>query len=75
MKNVLYTVFALVLAAGLILTACGGKKTTTASPEPARKGATTATPELTRKVATFIYTQEFDNLSPLYTDKIGRAHV
>lgn len=56
MKNVLYTVFALVLAAGLILTACGGKKTTTASPEPARK------------VATFIYTQEFDNLSPLYTD-------
>ena len=50
MKNALCKVFVLVLAAGLILTACGGK-----TPRPA-------------KVATFIYTQEFDTLSPLYTD-------
>jgi peptide/nickel transport system substrate-binding protein len=64
MKNVLYKVLVLVLAAALILTACGGKKPAT---EPT---ATTTVPtaEPVRKVATFIYTQEFDTLSPLYTD-------
>ena len=61
MKNMLYKVLVLLLAAGLILTACGGKKTATAT-------TTVPTAEPVRKVATFIYTQEFDTLSPLYTD-------
>jgi peptide/nickel transport system substrate-binding protein len=54
-KSVLYPVLSLLVVASLVLGGCGGK--TTPTPEGADK-----------KVATFIYTQEFDTLSPLYTD-------
>jgi peptide/nickel transport system substrate-binding protein len=42
----------------LVLSACGGTPATTAATE---------TPKAEPKVATLIYTQEFDNLAPLYT--------
>ncbi len=59
MRNRQYAYKAVVLAAicSLVLVACGGAKT------PAAQA--TEAPE--RKVTTFIYTQEFDNLSPLYS--------
>ena len=49
----------------LILTACGPKVYPVASPEPLP--AETQAPPAERKVVTLIYTQEFDNLAPLYT--------
>jgi peptide/nickel transport system substrate-binding protein len=58
MKKVLFKMFVFVAVVSLILAGCGGKTAATAVP----------TAEPTRKVATFIYTQEFDTLSPLYTD-------
>jgi peptide/nickel transport system substrate-binding protein len=54
MKKFLFKVLVLVAVVSLALAACGGK--------------TTSTTDTTRKVATLIYTQEFDTLSPLYTD-------
>jgi len=49
----------------LILTACGPKVYPVASPESLP--AETQAPPAERKVVTLIYTQEFDNLAPLYT--------
>jgi peptide/nickel transport system substrate-binding protein len=68
MKNLFVKVLVLSAAVSLILTACGGKPaaTPTAAPNVAPTVAPTAAPE--KKVATFIFTQEFDTLSPLYTD-------
>ena len=59
MRNRRFVYKAVVLAAicSLFLAACGGAKT------PAAQA--TEAPE--RKVATIIYTQEFDNLAPLYS--------
>lgn len=51
MKKGIYVLLALLLAATMLLTACGGK--------PAGDAG---------KVATFLYTQEFDSMSPLYTE-------
>ena len=56
MKKVLFKIIVLVAVMSLTLAACGGGK------------ATSTGEDSTRKVATFIYTQEFDTLSPLYTD-------
>jgi peptide/nickel transport system substrate-binding protein len=53
MKKILFKILVLVAVISLALAACGGKTTST---------------DTTRKVATLIYTQEFDTLSPLYTD-------
>ena len=56
-RQYVYKAFVLAAICSLVLAACGGAKT------PAAQA--TEAPE--RKVATIIYTQEFDNLSPLYT--------
>jgi len=68
-KSVLYTVFALLVVASLVLSGCGGGKTTPIvsgntgyTPPPASQQ-----PEPVNKVATLIFTQEFDNLAPLYS--------
>jgi peptide/nickel transport system substrate-binding protein len=63
MKKKLF--FVLVIAA-LVLAACGGMPKTEAPVAPA--GVTEApVSQVDKKVATLIYTQEFDNLAPLYT--------
>jgi peptide/nickel transport system substrate-binding protein len=76
MKSKLAILAALLVAISLILSACGGGQETPEAPAPAEPGAqepaateppAPAAPEAERKVATLIYTQEFDNLSPLYT--------
>ena len=60
-RRTLVLVLSLVMALSLVLTACAGGQT------PAQPAASTeAVAE--KKVATFIWTQEFDSLSPLYTN-------
>jgi peptide/nickel transport system substrate-binding protein len=59
-RSVLYAVLATVIVSSVVLSGCGGAK-----PTP---DATTEPIAADKKIATFIYTQEFDNLSPLYTD-------
>jgi peptide/nickel transport system substrate-binding protein len=51
-KSVLYTFFALLVVASMVLSGCGGVK---------------PTPVVEKKVANLIFTQEFDNLAPLYS--------
>ena len=73
LKSVLFLMVALML----VLSACGGE--TAATQAPAASGGTSATeapaaaatevPAGEKKVATFIFTQEFDNLNPLYTNQ------
>ena len=72
LKSVLFLMVALML----VLSACGGG--TAATQAPAASGGTSATeapaaaateaPAGEKKVATFIFTQEFDNLNPIYTN-------
>ena len=73
----LKSVFFLMVVAMLILSACGGGGAATSAPEQpgATEAAVTEAPPATeaptaeKKVATFIFTQEFDNLNPLYTNQ------
>ncbi len=56
------------VAASLILSGCGGATTTPIVPgntQQVPQPSQTAVPE--KKVATLIFTQEFDNLAPLYS--------
>ena len=64
-KNLPLKLIVLTAVFSLILTACGPKVYPVASPEPLP--AETTAPPAERKVVTLIYTQEFDNLAPLYT--------
>ncbi|HEX7619851.1 MAG TPA: peptide ABC transporter substrate-binding protein [Anaerolineales bacterium] len=70
-QSVLYTLFAILVVASLVLSGCGGRPTTqVANGDTPVSGNTpqasqTAIPE--KKVATLIFTQEFDNLAPLYS--------
>ena len=70
MKKFLFPVFAFLIAFSMILTACGGKAATPMEVQTPTQQASNPVPTEapTKKVATFIYTQEFDTLSPLYTD-------
>jgi peptide/nickel transport system substrate-binding protein len=68
-KSILYTFFALLVVASMVLSGCGGAKTTTPisvgnTPQVTQPQPTVAAE---KKVATLIFTQEFDNLSPLYS--------
>jgi peptide/nickel transport system substrate-binding protein len=73
LKNIIrHSLFAVILAS-LILAACAPPATKTAEVKPPTQPAAvqptavpTKPPE--RKVATIIWTQEYDNLSPLYTN-------
>jgi peptide/nickel transport system substrate-binding protein len=72
LKPVLFLMVALMLA----LSACGGGAVATQAPVQPPSGGTTAieapaaaAPTADKKVATFIFTQEFDNLNPLYTNQ------
>ena len=75
MKHLKSIFFAMVIAT-LLLTACGGGPAATEAPTgsdateaPADAPAATEAPATEKKVATFIFTQEFDNLNPLYTNQ------
>ena len=59
----IYAVLCLVIIASMLLAACGGTQTGT---QPAAE-TQPPPPPAEKKIATFIYTQEFDYLSPLYT--------
>ena len=64
-KKVIYCIIALLAAASLVLSSCGGAKpaaTPTTQPGPGQ------TPGGVNKVVTIIFPQEFDTLGPLYTD-------
>ena len=66
-RRTLILVISLMMVFSLVLTACGGGQT------PAQPAETSAPPASTeaaaeKKVVTFIWTQEFDTLSPLYTN-------
>lgn len=71
LKPVLFLMVAFVL----VLSACGGAATEAPSAEEpaaateAPAAATEAPAAADKKVATFIFTQEFDNLNPLYTNQ------
>lgn len=63
-----FTLLTVVVVLGFALTACG-PKSIPAEPAVEQNQAGSVQPAGTaRKVATLIYTQEFDNLAPLYTD-------
>jgi peptide/nickel transport system substrate-binding protein len=71
-QSVLYTLFATLVVASLVLSGCGGSKITpiVSGGDTPVSGITpqasqTSAPE--KKVATLIFTQEFDNLAPLYS--------
>ena len=77
MKSKLTILLALMMAAALILPACGGGQAATEAPaapaepgaaEPEAPAAAPVEPAAERKVATFIWTQEFDTLNPSYTN-------
>jgi peptide/nickel transport system substrate-binding protein len=71
-----YTIFLLLLLTAMLFVACGGDQT--APPADTEPGVVDETapdadePEVTepaaRKVATFIWTQEWDSLGPMYTN-------
>jgi len=81
-KNPLFILLLIFVIASLMLTACGGGDTDTpeepaaeepaveepAAEEPAAEEPAAEEPTTERKVATFIFTQEFDTLNPLYTN-------
>ncbi|MGQ9832355.1 MAG: ABC transporter substrate-binding protein [Candidatus Villigracilaceae bacterium] len=63
-----FTLLIVMVVLGFVPTACR-PKSVPAEPTEEQKQATPVQPtETVRKVATLIYTQEFDNLAPLYTD-------
>jgi peptide/nickel transport system substrate-binding protein len=71
-----FVLLSLLVIASLVLAACGGAAEPTQAPEVAEPTEAAAAPEPTeaaepspaeKKVATFIWTQEFDNLNPMYT--------
>ncbi|MBN2386483.1 MAG: peptide ABC transporter substrate-binding protein [Anaerolineales bacterium] len=67
-SKMLFRILVAVVALSLVLAACGpGPSTTPEAPGDATEVLTDEAPA-GRSVATFIYTQEFDTLSPLYTD-------
>lgn len=80
-KSRFFCVLAMVVVVSMLLGACGAtpEPTKVAAPEPTKEAAPEPTkeaaPEPTKeaapaepKIATFIWTQEFDSLSPLYTN-------
>lgn len=65
MKHLKSVLFVMVIAV-MVLAACGRGG---AAPTEAPGVAATEAPAADKKVATFIFTQEFDNLNPLYTNQ------
>jgi peptide/nickel transport system substrate-binding protein len=63
----LFVFFSLLMAASMILAACA-TPTAVVPEEPAVQPTAAVAPPAERKVATFIWTQEFDTLNPLYTN-------
>ncbi len=66
-KSVAYTIFALLVAASMVLSGCGGTPTVVTQISSGDTPAPSPTPVPEKKVATLIFTQEFDNLAPLYS--------
>jgi peptide/nickel transport system substrate-binding protein len=66
------TLLFLLVTVALVLSACGGGQVATQAPaataEPAQPQAPAPEAPAERKVVTLIWTQEFDTLSPLYTN-------
>jgi peptide/nickel transport system substrate-binding protein len=64
-RSGLYTLFATLMVASLLLSGCGGNAKIPVAPANTPQVPATTVPE--KKVATLIFTQEFDNLAPLYS--------
>jgi peptide/nickel transport system substrate-binding protein len=70
-KSILFLIIVLML----LLSACGGRTAATQSPAQPDNGDSvieapaTSVPAGDKKFATFIFTQEFDNLNPLYANQ------
>jgi peptide/nickel transport system substrate-binding protein len=70
-KSWIVSLLAIVVVASMLLTACGpaAEPTKVVAPPTKAPAAPTVTPVPAEpKIATFIWTQEFDSLSPLYTN-------
>jgi peptide/nickel transport system substrate-binding protein len=79
-KTRFYSLLAVAVMLALVVTACGPtpqptevavpptEAAATQAPAPTQPPAPTEPPPAERKVATFIWTQEFDTLNPLYTN-------
>jgi peptide/nickel transport system substrate-binding protein len=65
-RSGLFSVFAILIIASMVISGCGGAKPTEEAPGVIQQP--TEQPQQEKKVATLIYTQEFDNLAPLYSD-------
>lgn len=63
-----FTFLTVMVVLSFALTACGPKSTLVEPAEEQNQAGPVQPTETARKVATLIYTQEFDNLAPLYTD-------
>lgn len=66
MKRNLYILLSLVVLAGMILAACGNGQATQAPASNATEAPVATDAPAEKKVATFIWTQEFTTLNPLY---------
>jgi peptide/nickel transport system substrate-binding protein len=73
-RPVLYTIFVMIVVASMLLAGCGGAKPTptpTVVAQPGNTQPVNTAPQptqATKKVATFIWTQEFDSLNPMYSN-------
>lgn len=63
-----FTLLTVMVVLSFALTACGPKSAPVEPAEEQNQAGPVQPTETARKVATLIYTQEFDNLAPLYTD-------
>ncbi len=62
-KSVSYTLFAIMVAASMVLSGCGGATTTPTISGITPQASQTPVPE--KKVATFIWNEEFELVKPL----------
>jgi peptide/nickel transport system substrate-binding protein len=73
-KSVVYTLFALLVAASMVLSGCGGTPPVITQISSGDTPAASLTPQpsptavAAKKVATIIWLQEFDSLNPMYSN-------
>jgi len=71
-RSVTYTLFAILVAASMILSGCGGTPAVvtviSSGDTPVVSPTVPPTTVAAKKVATFIWTQDFDSLNPMYSN-------
>ena len=71
-RSVTYTLFAILVAASMILSGCGGTPAVvtviSSGDTPVVSPTVPPTTVAAKKIATFIWTQDFDSLNPMYSN-------